>query len=159
EGLMHDSRCLLRLRPFLTPRCAAWLAVGLLAVTVFAPLGALEPQAPQDAGTAAALALDKKIIEDVKQNKEIIPNLTYLNDVIGRRLTGSETLKRANDWTAQKMKEYGLENVHLEGWTIPVGWERGTVNARLVEPDTGRTLTMASRAWTPGTKGKIVGDV
>ena len=90
---MHHSRCLLRLRPFLAPRNAAWLAIATLAVLI--PLSrALEPQAPQDARSAAALELDKKIIEDVKQNKEIIPNLTYLSDVIGPRLTGSENLDR-----------------------------------------------------------------
>src|SRR5205085_1374466 len=86
-------------------------------------------------------------------------NLTYLSDMIGPRLTGSENLKRANDWTAEKMRSYGLTNVHLEPWTIPVGWERGTVNAKLLEPDNGRTLTMAAAGWSPNTKGKVVGDV
>ena len=52
-------------------------------------------------------------------------NLQYLSDVIGPRLTGSENLEQANNWTAEKMKAYGLENVRLEPWEIPVGWERG----------------------------------
>ena len=64
-------------------------------------------------------------------------NLTYLSDQIGPRLTGSANLKRANEWTAEKMKEYGLVNVHLEPWTIPVGWERGTAYARILEPGLG----------------------
>ena len=71
-------------------------------------------------------------------------NLTYLSDMIGPRLTGSESLKRANDWTIEKMKSYGLSNVHLEPWTIPTGWERGTAYAKIVEPNNGRSLIVAS---------------
>jgi hypothetical protein len=57
------------------------------------------------------------------------------------------------------MRAYGLSNVHLEGWTIPVGWERGSASLRIVEPDNGRALTVAAMGWTPGTKGRIIGDV
>ena len=103
--------------------------------------------------------LDQQVIDAAKKGSEIMTNLTYLSDIIGPRLTGSPALKRANDWTAEKMKSYGLTNVHLEGWTIPVGWERGTASARIVEPDNGRSLTLAAMGWTPGTSGKIVGDV
>ena len=30
------------------------------------------------------------------------------------------------------MKSYGLSNVHLEPWIIPVGWERDTATARIL---------------------------
>ncbi|HMP17856.1 MAG TPA: peptidase M28, partial [Gemmatales bacterium] len=73
--------------------------------------------------------------------------------------TGSENLKRANEWAAEKFREYGLENVKLEPYTIPAAWERGFARMKLVEPNNGRTLTVASRAWTPGTSGKITGEV
>src|SRR5262249_12820646 len=111
------------------------------------------------ASTAEALALDQQIITDAKSGSEIMANLTYLSDIIGPRLTGSGALKRANEWTAEKMLSYGLSNVHLEAYTIPVGWERGTASARIIEPDNGRTLTVAAMGWTPGTNGKIEGDV
>jgi hypothetical protein len=106
-----------------------------------------------------ALALDTKIIAQVKDAPEIMTNLTYLSDQIGPRLTGSAALKRANEWAADKMRSYGLSNVHLEPWTIPVGWERGTAYARIVEPANGRSLMLASMGWTPGTKGKVTADV
>jgi hypothetical protein len=106
-----------------------------------------------------ALALDTKIIAQVKDAPEIMANLTYLSDQIGPRLTGSAALKRANEWAAEKMRSYGLSNVHLEPWTIPVGWERGTASARIVEPANGRSLILASMGWTPGTKGKVTADV
>lgn len=101
---------------------------------------------------------NKRIAEYAKQNSELMNNLEYLSDMIGPRLTGSARLKKANDWTAEKMKEYGLENVHLEKWTIPLGWERGTCEARILEPN-GIPLACASWAWTPGTKGKVSGPV
>jgi len=103
--------------------------------------------------------LDQKILATAKDGSEIMSNLTYISDVIGSRLTGSAALKRANEWTAEKMKSYGLSNVHLEPWSIPVGWERGPASGRIVEPDDGIHLSFASMAWTPGTKGKVEGEV
>jgi hypothetical protein len=135
----------------------------LLAVVAVLPLARAEsPDSAAPAATSAAteaLTLDRKIIADAKANSEIMANLGYLSDIIGPRLTGSAALKRANEWTAAKMKSYGLSNVHLEAYTIPMGWERGTVTARLIEPGNGRTLSMASMGWSAGTKGKIQGDV
>lgn len=106
-----------------------------------------------------ASEIDQMIIKEVKDNQEIMPNLTYISDVIGPRMTGSANLKRANDWTLEKFKSYGLENVKLEPYEIPAGWERGFARMRMVEPNTGRWLAVASRAWTPGTQGKLIGDV
>ncbi len=122
-------------------------------------------QAPAKAATdevlpvSVATEAEKAIIADAAKNSEIMTNLTYLSDVIGPRLTGSPNLKRANEWTAAVMKKYGLENVNLEGWTIPEGWERGTAHGRVLEPDNGRTIHLASMGWYPGTNGKIQGDV
>jgi hypothetical protein len=103
--------------------------------------------------------LDHKVLAEAKNGSEIMTNLSYLSDVIGPRLTGSAALKRANEWTAEKMKSYGLSNVHLEAWSIPMGWERGTATARIVEPNNGRTLVLAASGWSPSTKGKVEGDV
>ncbi len=103
--------------------------------------------------------VDRVVIAEIKARSEIMKNLQHLSDVIGPRLTGSAGLEKANKWTAEKMKAYGLENVRLEPWEIPVGWERGKANMKLLEPGSGRVLTVASRAWAPGTKGKVTGDV
>jgi len=101
--------------------------------------------------------MDKKIIADTV-NSELMKNLEYLCDVIGPRVTGSDALKRANDWTAQRFREYGLENVHLENWNFGVQWTRGEATARLIEPR-NFPLTVAQMAWTPGTNGPVAGDV
>src|SRR5262249_12718064 len=120
------------------------------------PPPAAKPASPE---AAAALELDHKVLAEAKKDSELMANLSYLSDVIGSRLTGSPALKRANDWTAEKMKSYGLTNVHLEAWSIPMGWERGTVTARIIEPNNGRTLVLAAAGWSPSTKGKVEGDV
>jgi hypothetical protein len=139
-----------------------WLLLVLL-LAIMPALVAAPPAAPAPAAPAAPaiepVALDKKIITEAKNGSEIMANLTYISDMIGPRLTGSAALKKANEWTAEKMRGYGLSNVHLEGWTIPVGWERGTATMRIVEPNIGRPLTVAAMGWTPGTNGKITGEV
>jgi hypothetical protein len=126
------------------------------------PVAATTDKAPPAAApfpkSVAAIELDKKIMAEIKDHSEIMKNLEYISDVIGPRLTGSSNLEKANKWTAEKMKEYGLENVHLEPWEIPMGWERGTARLTLKEPQV-KELMVASYAWAPGTKGKVTGPV
>jgi hypothetical protein len=138
--------------------CAGLVCLALLAtagtraqVPILPVLPKAPPSTPND--------LDRQLMARAKQGSEIMANLTYLSDMIGPRLTGSAALKKANDWAAEKMISYGLTNVHLEPYTIAEGWERGPVHARLIEPSNGRSLTMASFGWMPGTRGRVQGDV
>lgn len=151
------------------PRMPVWFAMlSVLAVAAIAG-GQAPPVTPAAPGAASApaattscveaLALDQKLIAAAKEGSEIMANLAYLSDIIGPRLTGSAALKRANEWTAEKMRSYGLTNVALEGYTIPMGWERGIATGRIIEPNNGRTLSLAALGWTPGTHGKIEGEV
>jgi hypothetical protein len=132
-------------------RCRALLELLVVVLAAFGP-GAR-------AQSGDTLEVDRKVIAYAKQSSELMGNLEYLCDVIGPRLTGSARLQQASDWTAGKMRSYGLDNVRLESWTIPVGWERGRVDARLVTPNAGFQLSMAQRAWTPGTRGAVTGPV
>ena len=144
------------------PMVRAGLLVLMLALLLPAILGRTAGRAVHNRSCTARsdpITLDKKILAEAKKNSAIMANLTHLSDMIGPRLTGSAALKQANDWTADKMRSYGLSNVHLEGWTIPVGWERGKASLRIVEPNNGRSLTVAAMGWTPGTKGRVVGEV
>jgi hypothetical protein len=132
----------------------------VLAVVAAGALGeSTPPVAPVQPIKGDATALDHKIMEMTAKDSELMANLTYLSDIIGPRLTGSEALKRANQWAADRMRSYGLTDVHLEPWSIPMGWQRGTASARIVEPDNGHNLTLASAGWTPGTKGRVTGTV
>ncbi|QDU24052.1 M20/M25/M40 family metallo-hydrolase [Urbifossiella limnaea] len=131
------------------PVLAAALVVGLAAAARTAdPVKTMPPA-----------ELDQALLAEVKAGSEVAKNLQHLSDVIGPRLTGSKQLERANNWTAEIMKKYGLENVKLEPWEMPYGWERGTASLKVVEPDTKVNCVVAAWGWTPGTKGKITGPV
>ncbi|MBY0228469.1 MAG: M20/M25/M40 family metallo-hydrolase [Gemmataceae bacterium] len=121
-------------------------------------LGAAPPPG-KDPTAGPAAALDAWLIGQAAHRSSLIPNLLHLSDEIGPRLTGSPALKRACEWAAERMRGYGLHDVRLEAWSMPEGWKRGHARARLVEPDNGVPLLLASYGWRPGTKGKVVGDV
>ncbi len=151
---------MLRFPPAVRRLAATSLLLALSAGVVFA--GSPKDNKPAGKADVAALTpidIDKKIIDDIKANTQVSQNLQHLCDVIGPRLTGSANLKKANEWAAEKMKEYGLTNVKLEPWEIPVGWERGTATLKMIEPNPGKQIPVAASAWTPGTKGKITGEV
>ena len=99
-------------------------AAGLV-VAIAALVHAQTPKLPVSPDPEAALAIDQKLIETAKDDSQVIKNLTPLSDVIGPRLTGSTNLTRANGWAAEVMKSYGLTNVRLEPWTIPIAHSTG----------------------------------
>jgi hypothetical protein len=115
------------------------------------------PQKPQLV-TDATMAADQKILGEIKDHNEIMSNLEYLSDMIGPRLTGSENLRKANDWTKERFSAYGIANAHLEAWQIAHTWTRGSALGRIVSPVEHR-LTLASYAWAPGTNGAVHGRV
>jgi dipeptidyl aminopeptidase/acylaminoacyl peptidase len=143
----------LRIAPPLPARRLAPLAAVLVlsAVRGDAPPAGQGGDDPQDR--------DRIVLAEVKANSEAFVNLTHLCDEIGPRLTGSSNLKRANEWAADRMKAYGLSNVHQEAWELPEAWRRGAASMRLLDPDTDERLTVASWGWTPGTDGKVQADV
>jgi hypothetical protein len=144
-------------RPWLL--AAAFSALAFLVAPGFAEEVAPAPREALAREIKTPDDLDRALVNEIKSHSEIMKNLEHLSDVIGGRLTGSKNLERANNWTAEKMKSYGLVNVHLEPWEIPVGWERGFARMRVVEPESGREVTIAAAGWSGGTKGKVTGDV
>ena len=123
------------------------------------PAAAPVPEVPQmgvrveaDAAHIAAL------IDEGTQRSRVEADFRYLADVIGPRLTGSAAMRRANDWMARKLLEYGADSVVLEPWPFGVSWERGPLTVRLVAPHE-RRIEAASWAWAPGTNGPSTGAV
>jgi hypothetical protein len=92
-------------------------------------------------------------------NSKIMEIATGLMDQIGPRLTGSPNVKKANQWTRDKLTEFGLANSHLEAWEpFGRGWANEYINVRMTSPDIA-TLIAYSKAWTPGTDGPVKGQV
>jgi carboxypeptidase Q len=101
----------------------------------------------------------KKIIDEGMQHSKVMETLSYMTDVIGPRLTGSPNLKRANDWTREKLAGWGLEHAHLEAWgPFGRGWTLKSFSAQVVEPQC-IPLIAYPKAWSPGTDGKITAEV
>jgi len=115
------------------------------------PVAALEPPVAE-----SLLDTNRKIIAEIADHSEQMENLRYLTDIIGARLTGTDALQRANEWTAERFRAYGLENVHLEAWSIAHSWKRGSASARVVSP-TARPLAAEAAGWSPDTAGTVRG--
>src|SRR5271156_3696293 len=132
--------------------------VLVLICTVAGQRAVIRAQQPAAAAKDPNAEADDKIPAEVRDHNEIMSNLEYLSDVIGARLTGSENLKKANDWTRQKFADYGIANPHLESWTIAHTWARGVASGRIISPSL-HPLAIASYAWAPSTNGAVRGPV
>lgn len=107
----------------------------------------------------AVAEMDGKILAQVKADQnQLRADLSYLVDRIGPRLTGSPKLDQASRWTLEQFKALGLENAHLEPWTIANSWTRGPAMGRVIAP-TEQALTLASAGWSPSTNGPVRGAV
>lgn len=101
----------------------------------------------------------ERMKEEGMKRSQVMQTLTYLTDVIGPRLTNSPGMKRANEWTRDKMTEWGLQNSHLESWgPFGRGWTLKSFSAQVTEPQT-IPLIAYPKAWSPGTKGTLSADV
>jgi carboxypeptidase Q len=129
------TRWQLTIRPLLI--CVPLLALPLV--------GSAQAVDTSGAGALIAQAMD---------HSEVMANLRELSDVIGPRLSGSPAMRRANDWTLQRFRDYGL-SARLESYPFGVTWERGALSLRLVAPFT-RQITAQSWAWTAGTGGRTL---
>ena len=114
---------------------------------------------PEAAKADATAEMDRKIVEQVKADKEQLKSdLTFLTTQIGPRLTGSPQVDRASLWTEAQFRTLGLENAHLESWSIANSWTRGPASGRVTSP-TLHELTLATVGWSPSTDGTVKGEL
>ncbi len=100
-----------------------------------------------------------KIREEGSKNSQVMKTLSYLTDVIGGRLTNSPSMKRANEWTRDEMKKWGMQNAKLEAWgPFGRGWSLNNFTAQVVEPQVIPVIAYP-KAWSPSTKGAITSEV
>ncbi len=130
--------------------------VALLAILGAAPLTA--QQAPPPAAVQERLDLDvlRRIRVEGLEHSRVDSLAEYLTDAIGPRLTGSTGMRRANEWTAQTFRQWGLANVAIEPWDSAFGrgWERVNFSGRMVEPWI-QPLSAQALAWSGSTRGTI----
>jgi hypothetical protein len=93
------------------------------------------------------------------KNSKVMDTLSYLTDVIGPRLTNSPQMKRANEWTRDTMKGWGMQNAKLEAWgPFGRGWSLKSFSAQVVDPQ-AFPLIGYPKAWSPGTNGAVTAEV
>ena len=147
---------------------------GLIAVTCLLPVLAINAQQPPPSATTAQPATTavakvettktstdpiERIKEEGLKHSQVMATLSYLTDVIGPRLTGSPNMKRANEWTRDKLAAWGAANAHLEAWgPFGRGWSLKRFSAQVIEPQC-IPLIGFPKAWSPGIDGTLVAPV
>ena len=92
------------------------------------------------------------------QRSQVEETLRHLTDSIGPRLTGSPSLVEANEYTRDRLAEWGLEDARLEEWgPFGRGWSFTRASVHMTAPR-GTPLSALPKAWTPGTKGAVSGE-
>ena len=118
---------------------------------------------------AAALSLaaqdrvDLGVVDRIKteafERSKVMDHLYQITEVRGPRLTGSPGFDEAAKWAAERLGEYGIQNVHLEHWG-PFGksWTVQQSSVELIEPRYV-SLDAAPLAWSSSTNGPVSGDL
>ena len=75
----------------------------------------------------------ERVLGDIYSSTEPLDLVVELCDEYDSRWPGSGMDKQSCEYMAGKMRGYGLENVHLEKFTIP-GWIRDTSSLSVTEP-------------------------
>jgi hypothetical protein len=117
---------------------------------LFVVISAAAPLDAQTVDSSGAGAL----IAQAMDHSEVMKNLQYLSDGVGPRLSGSQAMRKSNEWVAQRFREYGLQ-ASMEEYPFGITWQRGPISARLTVPFE-RQLNAWSWAWTAGTGGKAL---
>lgn len=129
------------MRNLLTGACAC----ALLTVPSFAT-------APTDAATL------NRIADAAFNHGEVVDIAAYLADQIGGRMTNSPAMRKAERWTQDRFKSWGLKDVRAEAFDFGRGWWIESARVRMTAP---RPLELRGIpiAWTPATNGALSAKV
>jgi len=140
----------------------------LLAGTAAAQIPPIKPaplsqQVPQGSGACSVqkscAELAPTMIQSALGPSPLEENLRYLTDTIGGRVTGTPSADRAADWAVQAFRHAGVDEVHTEKFTIPVGWSEGHTHLEILSP-APFPVRLVSIGWSPATpEGGITADV
>jgi hypothetical protein len=129
------------------------VAIGLAALAVPLARARTTPSDPVD------LVMVTRIREEGLKRSQVMDTVEELTDVIGPRLTGSPQMKRANEWTRERLAGWGLANAHVETWgPFGRGWSYERSSVTMVSPQVVPLIALP-KAWTPGTAGPVRGKV
>jgi carboxypeptidase Q len=112
------------------------------------------------AGTAVAAAppVDAQTINAIADqgfnHGEVAETAEYLADQIGGRMTNSPAMRKAEAWTQERYKAWGLTNVRKQPFEFGRGWWIESSSVRMVAP---RPIMLRAIpvAWSPPTDGPL----
>ena len=130
-----------------------WLKSAAIGAVLALEVGAfVQAQEPVD------LDMVNRIRDEGFNKSEVMDVLRYLTDNIGPRLTGTPAMLEANNWTKEKLTEWGLEDARLEGFEFGRGWTGDRAEVFMIAPRRTQLYALPL-AWHPGTDGVIEGEV
>jgi carboxypeptidase Q len=102
----------------------------------------------------ADTATVNRIADAAFNHGEVLDLAAYLADQIGGRMTNSPAMRRAERWTQDQFKGWGLKDVRSEGFDFGRGWWIESSRVRMTVP---RPLELRGIpiAWTPATNGVL----
>ncbi len=122
--------------------------IAIILATTISTLATVEPVNQE------AIA---KIKTEGFQHSEVMDTLSWLSDVYGPRLSGSQTLQKAGEWARDRMAQWGLVNGALEQYdTTYRQWSVDGFELAMVQP-TYMRIYGYPMAWSPGTSAPLVG--
>ncbi|WP_404710728.1 M20/M25/M40 family metallo-hydrolase [Sphingomonas sp. MMS24-J13] len=128
------------------------MRLARFAALVFACSTAVTAAPPVDPDMLA------KISDQGFNHGEVIETAAYLADQIGGRMTNSPAMRKAESWTQDRFRSWGLANVHKEGFEFGRGWWIEAASVQMVAP---RPIMLRSIpvAWTPPTAGALTAPI
>jgi len=99
-----------------------------------------------------------RIADEGFNHSQVAETAEHLSDQIGGRMTNSPSMRKAEQWTQEKFKAWGLKNVRTEGFDFGRGWWIESSRVRMVSP---RPLELRAIpiAWTPATPGAVTASI
>lgn len=95
-----------------------------------------------------------RIDQEVKQNAKAYATLQEATSTIGHRLTGSENGHKAEEYTFNKFKEYGFQDVQYQEFQVEA-WSRGTVSLTIAG-DSVKAVTLGHSPIQADVTGEVV---
>jgi carboxypeptidase Q len=133
-------------------------AALLCALLLFSNLP-VQAQTPRPQPTPDPNDPVQRIRDEGLNRSQVMQTLNHLTNVIGPRLTNSPGLRRANEWTRDRLAGWGLVNAKLEPWgAFGRGWVLKKFSADMVEPQ-AFPLNAYPKAWSPATAGPLAAEV
>lgn len=132
------------------------LGVAAVAAGLAVMLTAQTPAEPVDTATIA------RIRTEGLQHSQAPETLFWISDALGPRLTGSPEVERAGQWVVDRLKGYGLANVHEERWKFGgKGWSLEAFHATMRAGGQPQVMPLIGypKAWSQGTNGEVTAEV